>query len=307
MFHELLQTAGRLKRPHETVWGVSDDFKRVESHACPMSTCAAPAGSPCRTGKGRVAIQYHTARFRLVPQLAMALSVPTPAVRKPGSVWTELPRPASAGAEPVGHVRLGYAGASTARQSLDAQLDSLAGGGVTRVFSEKIFTRATQRPELEAAVKLAGEIRSSGVRVTLVVHEHKRLGRGIELAMLAEELKASDVDLEFLTGELKGSHDPSGIVFTVLAAMSGMEREYIRDRTLEGHESARKRGKTIGGAGVTEESMLSMALHLREQEMSLRDIAKRLVITTGAKKGQHPSPATVMRMLREHVMADQLQ
>ncbi|MFB6533092.1 hypothetical protein [Streptomyces noursei] len=43
-----------------------------------------------------------------------------------------------------------------------------------------------------------------------------------------------------------------------------------------------------------------MALHLREQEMSLRDIAKRLVITTGAKKGQHPSPATVMRMLREH-------
>jgi hypothetical protein len=46
--------------------------------------------------------------------------------------------------------------------------------------------------------------------------------------------------------------------------------------------------------------MLSMALHLRNQEMSLRDIAKRLVITTGAKMGQHPSPATVMRMLREH-------
>ena len=44
-------------------------------------------------------------------------------------------------------------------------------------------------------MKLAGEIRSSGVAVTLVVHEHKRLGRGIELAMLAEELKASDVGL----------------------------------------------------------------------------------------------------------------
>ncbi|MFF9803592.1 hypothetical protein ACF1G5_00410 [Streptomyces coeruleorubidus] len=82
--------------------------------------------------------------------------------------------------------------------------------------------------------------------------------------------------------------------------MSGMEREYICDRTLEGHESARKRGKTIGGAVVTDADMLAMALHLRDQEMSLRDIAKRLVITTGAKKGQHPSPATVMRMLREH-------
>ncbi|WP_218159067.1 recombinase family protein [Streptomyces sp. yr375] len=279
---------------------MSDDFKRVELHDCPMSTCAAPAGSPCRTSKSKVAIQYHTARFRLVPQLAKALSVPTPAVRKPGSAWTELPRPVRAGAEPVGHVRLGYARASTARQSLDAQLDSLSEAGVTRVFSEKISTRATRRPELEAAVTLAGEIRSSGVAVTLVVHEHKRLGRGIELAMLAEELKASDVGLEFLTGELKGSHDPSGIVFTVLAVMSGMEREYIRDRTLEGHESARKRGKAIGGAGVTDDDMLSMALHLRDQEMSLRDIAKRLVITAGAKKGQHPSPATVMRMLREH-------
>jgi len=99
--------------------------------------------------------------------------------------------------------------------------------------------------------------------------------------MLAEELKASDVGLEFLTGELKGPYDPSGIVFTVPAAMSGMEREYIRDRTLEGHESACKRAKTIGGAGVTDESMLSIARHLREKEISLRDIAKRLVVTTG--------------------------
>ncbi|MCQ0021587.1 hypothetical protein M4914_00410 [Streptomyces somaliensis DSM 40738] len=95
---------------------MSDDFKRVESRTCPMSTCAAPAGSPCRTGKGKAAIQYHTARFHLVSPLAKALSAPTPAVRKSGSVWTELPRPVSVGAEPVGHVRLGYARASTARQ-----------------------------------------------------------------------------------------------------------------------------------------------------------------------------------------------
>jgi hypothetical protein len=46
--------------------------------------------------------------------------------------------------------------------------------------------------------------------------------------------------------------------------------------------------------------MLAVALHLREQDHSLRDIAARLVIVTGKKKGQHPSPATVMRMLREH-------
>ncbi|MBE1588246.1 hypothetical protein ACFPOI_52625 [Nonomuraea angiospora] len=100
--------------------------------------------------------------------------------------------------------------------------------------------------------------------------------------------------------ELQGSHAPSGVAFTVLAALSGMEREYIRDRTLEGHESARARGKAIGGAAVTDENMPSMALHLRDQDLSLRDIAARLVITSGKKKGRRPSAATVLRMLRDH-------
>jgi len=265
-----------------------------------MSSCAAPAGSPCRTGRGRVAVQYHTARFRLVPSLAKALTAATPAVRRPGSAWAELPRPVVAGGEPAGHVRIGYARASTVRQSLDTQLDSLKQAGVTRVFSEKISTRATSRPELEKAVVLAREMRASGVAVIVVVHEHKRLGRGIELAALAEQLKAAGIGLEFLTGELHGAHDPSGIVFTVLAALSGMEREYIRDRTLEGHESARARGKAIGGAAVTDDAMVGMALHLREQNLSLRDIAARLIISKGKKKGRHPSPATVLRMLGEH-------
>ena len=276
-----------------------DDFLSVEANDCPMSSCAAPAGSPCRTGRGKAAAQYHTARFRLVPRLAKALSVPVPPLRRPGSAWVELPRPATAAAT-AGHVRIGYARASTARQSLDTQADSLRAVGVTRIFAEKVSTRALTRPELDKAVALAREIRASGAAVTIVVHEHKRLGRGIELAALAEQLRADGIGLEFLTGELQGSHDPSGVLFTVLAALSGMEREYIRDRTLEGHESARARGKSIGGAAVTDEAMLAAALHLRAQELSLRDIASRLVIATGKKKGQRPSPATVMRMLREH-------
>jgi DNA invertase Pin-like site-specific DNA recombinase len=132
------------------------------------------------------------------------------------------------------------------------------------------------------------------------VHEQKRLGRGIELAALAGQLRAAGTGLEFLTGDLQGSHDPSGVVFTVLAALSGMEREYIRGRILDGHESARASGKSIGGAVVTDDAMLAAALHLPGQEMSLRDLAARLIIATGKKKGQHPSHATVIRMLREH-------
>ncbi|MFJ2032247.1 hypothetical protein [Streptosporangium sp. NPDC087985] len=115
---------------------------------------------------------------------------------------------------------------TTVRQSLDTQLDSLKAAGVTRIFSEKISTRATSRPELDKAVALARELRAAGVAV-------------------------------------------------------------------------RTRGKAIGGTAVTDATMLSMALHLREQNLSLRDIVARLVITKGKKKGQHPSPATVLRLLRE--------
>ena len=38
----------------------------------------------------------------------------------------------------------------------------------------------------------------------------------------------------------------------------------------------------------------------QKHNRKVRDIAARLVISTGKKKGHHPSPATVMRMLREH-------
>ncbi|MEV3982119.1 recombinase family protein [Nonomuraea sp. NPDC049758] len=101
-------------------------------------------------------------------------------------------------------------------------------------------TKINSLPLISAPSLLEGrdrtqKMRASGVAVTLVVHEHKRLGRGLALAELAEQLRTCDVGLEFLTGELQGTHDPSGVVFTVLAALSGTEREYIRDRTLEGH------------------------------------------------------------------------
>jgi DNA invertase Pin-like site-specific DNA recombinase len=76
-----------------------------------------------------------------------------------------------------------------------------------------------------------------------------------------------------------------------------MEREYIRDRTLEGHEFARKRGKPIGGDGVTDNDMPSMARYRRGQDLSLRDIAVRLVITRARRKDStHPQrPSRAVR------------
>jgi DNA invertase Pin-like site-specific DNA recombinase len=270
-----------------------------------MSTCRASAGSPCRTTAGKVAGRYHTARFQLVPALRSALSVPVPAVRHPGAVWRELPA-ALAEAEPVEmQVRLGYARVSTRSQEIASQITALKQAKVHRIFSETISTRVRERPEMTAALAAADEYRALGAHVTLVVHEMKRLGRGaLELLKVAEQLRDAGIELEFLTGPLAGRHDPAGhgaALFAFFAAMAESERDYIRDKTLEGQETARAKGKTIGGVAVSDADMLATAVRLRDIEhLSLREIAGRLVIRSGKKRGAHPSPATVMRMLREH-------
>src|SRR4051812_23003588 len=91
----------------------SDPYMLVEANACPMSSCVAPAGSPCRTGRGKVTAWYHTARFRLVPSLAKELNVAVPDFRRPGTAWVKLPAPRGTGPKPTGHVRIGYARTST--------------------------------------------------------------------------------------------------------------------------------------------------------------------------------------------------
>ncbi|MFC4116024.1 hypothetical protein [Nonomuraea zeae] len=94
------------------------DFLRVEALDCPMSSCAAPAGLPCRTGRGKVVAQHHTARFGLVPALAKALHVPTPRCASPARPGSYCP---AGETQTSGHARIGYARASTVRQPLDAQ------------------------------------------------------------------------------------------------------------------------------------------------------------------------------------------
>ena len=56
-----------------------------------------------------------------------------------------------------------------------------------------ISTRATRRPELDKAINLGRELWASGVSVTLVVHEQKRVGRGLELAALGQHQAIRDV------------------------------------------------------------------------------------------------------------------
>jgi hypothetical protein len=142
-------------------------------------------------------------------------------------------------------------------------------------------------------------MRASGVAVTIVVHEHKRLGRDIELAALAGQLRAAGIGLEFLTGELAGSHDRPGLCspcwprcreWSASTSATAPWRARVGPRPRQG-DRRRRRHRQGHARRRTAPARAGM---------SLREIAARLVIATGKKKGQHPSSATVLRMLRDH-------
>lgn len=281
----------------------------VELHPCPQ--CDAPAGSCCRTRGGRVASKYHTARFALVPALREELSVSVPADRQPGRVWapaelmdvTDGTTRAAAGSSPP--IRIGYARCSTSGQDLSSQLDALDRAGCSRVFSEKVSTRVKVRPELENALHLAQEIKAAAPRQTVLicVHELKRLARNAaELMTLATSMQTNGIQLELLTGPLTGVYDPNGMgsmLFAVCAVAAQLDREYIREKTLEGQRSAAAQGRHGGRPPVIDADMVVFARALRDQGTPIPQIARKLVIKTGKNAGSNPSVASVYRALAE--------
>ncbi|WP_413804723.1 recombinase family protein [Streptomyces sp. OE57] len=78
----------------------------------------------------------------------------------------------------------------------------------------------------------------------------KRLSRDIaELTALADHLTAHGLVLEMLAGPLPGIYDPTGpgkLLFAFFAAMAETERANIHESTLEGLDTAARKGKHGG-------------------------------------------------------------
>ncbi|MFI5936013.1 recombinase family protein [Actinoplanes sp. NPDC051494] len=129
------------------------------------------------------ATSYHTGRFTTVGRLSKALRVLIPAGRGPGQPWRPGTPPLTLVPAdlPSTDIRIGYARCSTLTQKLQSQLDALATRGIPRdkIFFEKISTRMRVRPQFEAALALAREIKAHAAhcRVIFTVDEMKRLGR----------------------------------------------------------------------------------------------------------------------------------
>lgn len=276
----------------------------VERHRCPK--CDAPAGSACRTRAGKVAAKYHTPRFILVPAVREDLAVPSPPDRRPGSVWK--PGPAVEPAAPIATaapIRIGYARCSTAQQDLQIQLDALADANCRSVFSEKISSRIKHRPEFDKALTLARDIKAAAPdqAVILCVHELKRPARNAaELMELAATLDTGGIQLELLTGPMAGIYDPNGMgamLFAVLAVAAQLDRNYIREKTLEGQQAAAAKGNHGGRPKVIDDDMLILARALKDKGVPMNAIAGRLRIKIGKNAGEHPSVASLYRALAD--------
>ncbi|MFF4821317.1 recombinase family protein [Kitasatospora sp. NPDC001309] len=272
----------------------------IESNACPMSACLAPAGRPCLTDTGRVASHYHAARMVMVKSLERSARITIPKHRRDGAQLDTTP---AAPVTTTDMVKLGYARVSTAAQDLTGQMDALADAGCTEIYDEKVSTRETERPERSRALARAADLASLGLSVRLVVHEHKRIGRGIEVMDFLRKAFAAGVEVEFLTGDHRGVFDPNSPMamgmLTMSAIYSESEREYIREKTLIGQEVARDNGKRVGGVKVTDDDMKTTAERLYRENKTIPEIMERLVIRTGNKRGQHPSRRTVYRLLAD--------
>lgn len=297
--------SGVMTDPQTALVSEADD---VERHSCPR--CNAQPGSPCRSRSGAVAGTYHTGRFTKVPRLAKLLRVPTPADRGPGQPWRPgTPAPAPVDPDtPSADIRIGYARCSTLTQELQTQLDALAAKHIPRdkIFSEKISTRVRVRPQFEAALAAAREIKAHAphCRVIFTVYEMKPLGRdAAELTALADHLTAHGLVLEMLAGPLQGMYDPSGpgrLLFGFFAAMAETERENIREATLEGLDTAARKGNHGGRPPVITDDMLHTVLRRRANGETVEDIQPDLLIPTGRRKGQSPSLSSIYRALAEH-------
>lgn len=171
-------------------------------------------------------------------------------------------------------------------QELQSQLDALSTHGIPRdkIFSEKISTRVRVRPQFEAALTLAREIKAHAphCRVLFTVYEMKRLGRdAAELTALAGHLTAHGQVLEILDGPLPGIYDPSGpgrMLFGFFAAMAETEREARRGGCIRWCvRYADEGGLTATGRLRRETVRMQVAelFELFEQDVKPAEVARR--------------------------------
>jgi DNA invertase Pin-like site-specific DNA recombinase len=136
---------------------------------------------------------------------------------------------------------MGYARVSTQDQDAAAQIAALKAAGCELFFEEKASGGRWDRPELH---RLMGQLRKGDV---LVVWKLDRLSRSLkDVLVLMERIAQAGAGFRSLT-EAIDTNSPGGrMMMQIVGTFAEFERAMLRERTRNGLDEARKRGR-IGG------------------------------------------------------------
>ncbi|MBC8211164.1 MAG: recombinase family protein [Gammaproteobacteria bacterium] len=167
---------------------------------------------------------------------------------------------------------IGYARVSTVDQSLDMQIDALKKAGCERIYKDKASGRDFERSQLKECIKALRE------GDELVVWKLDRLGRSVKnLIETVQELNKNGVEFKSLTENLDTSSSGGKLVFNVFAALAEFERDLISERTKEGLEAARKRGRKGGRPKKLNAEKIKMAKKLLlDPDQTVKGVAEML-------------------------------
>lgn len=155
----------------------------------------------------------------------------------------------------------GYARVSTDDQNLDAQTDALTAAGAERIFADRISGSLRKRPQLD---QLMEQLRPGDV---VAVAKYDRLARSLrDLLDIVEAIKAKGAGFRSLAEDIDTTTPAGRLVFHVFASIAQFERERISERTREGLEAARKRGRVGGRPPALSAAQQAEVRRMRDEE-----------------------------------------
>lgn len=161
-------------------------------------------------------------------------------------------------------------------QNLDRQIDKLREVGAEEIIQEKITGTKADRPQLN---KLLDKLR---VGDTILIADLTRLSRSTkDLFNLVEVIEKKGANIKSLKETWIDTATPQGkLLFTMFAGISQFERDLISQRTKEGLESARARGK-VGGRKPKLDGNKKKAVYnlYQAKKTSIMDICSMFDIT----------------------------
>jgi len=164
-------------------------------------------------------------------------------------------------------MRIGYGRVSTTDQHPEAQRDALEAAGCDQIFIDKLSGKLASRPELDKALVALRE------GDHLVITKLDRLGRSLRNLMdLSDLFRERGVALEVLDQGIDTSTPVGEMFFHILGAIAQFEHSLMVERTKQGLEAARARGRTGGQKPKLKARQIQLAQEMYDE---LGDDGKR--------------------------------